>query len=191
MVNPHFAEAADRLAAARVGTANRMTVPVWLLDVDGVLNAVTSDPDPDVWPDWRVGAATAEGVRWPITFSPTVMATVARLHRSGAVEVRWLTTWAGEANGELRELLGLPELAVAGAPAAAEAWWKLPLAMAVATEGRPLIWTDDDLRYSAAALEWLETLPAALGIAPRPSVGLTAEQLGRIEEFLRANGGPA
>ena len=62
------------------------------------------------------GTATADGVEWPIWFSPTVTGTVARLHETGVVEVRWLTTWGAQANGELRALLGMPELEVAGEP---------------------------------------------------------------------------
>lgn len=159
--------------------------PVWLLDVDGVLNAVTDDPDPALWPDWRRGSAVAEGRRWPITWSPTVASTVARLHESGAVEVRWLTTWAYDANDGLRELLGLPGLAVAGAPGGSAAWWKLPCARAVAAEGRSLIWTDDDLAYSPEAVEWVRSMPGCLAIAPDPRAGLTPGDLARIEAHLR------
>jgi hypothetical protein len=86
--------------------------PVWLLDVDGVLNAVTRTPDWSLWDDWRRGTATADGTAWPIWFSPTVVATVRRLHESGLVEARWLTTWGAYANVELRELLGMPPLGV-------------------------------------------------------------------------------
>jgi hypothetical protein len=68
-------------------------------------------------------------------------------------EVRWLSTWGRHANRELRQLLGLPELAVAGerpvegaavpaaegldAPSHGRAvadrsrWWKLAAAAAV------------------------------------------------------------
>jgi hypothetical protein len=84
--------------------------------VDGVLNAVTSRPDPGVWPDWRRGTATADGVEWPIWFSPTVTETVARLHRAALVEVRWLTTWGEQANGELRRLLDVPAFDVVSSP---------------------------------------------------------------------------
>lgn len=88
--------------------------PLWLLDVDGVLNAVTRVPDSAVWPDWAEGFAAAEGRRWPITFSRTVTRTITRLHQSGAAEVQWLTTWGDAANDELAVLLGLPALKVAG-----------------------------------------------------------------------------
>ena len=90
--------------------------PLWLLDVDGVLNAVTRWPDRSAWSDWASGSAATGAYRWPIWWSPTVTATVAELHATGVVEVRWLTTWGRHANEELRELLGLPAFEVAGEP---------------------------------------------------------------------------
>jgi hypothetical protein len=109
--------------------------PLWLLDVDGVLNAVTRRPDPSVWPDWAHGYATAEGRRWPITFSPTVMRTIARLHETGAAEARWLTTWEDAANGELAALLELPALEVAGrrASTGVRGWQRFGGAASVST----------------------------------------------------------
>jgi hypothetical protein len=88
--------------------------PLWLLDVDGVLNAVTAKPDRSVWRDWERGTATADGVSWPIRFSPSVTRAVARVHDERLAEVRWLTTWGRHANGELRRLLRLPAFEVAG-----------------------------------------------------------------------------
>lgn len=110
------------------------TAPLWLLDVDGVLNAVTSKPDPTVWDDWQHGEAHAQGGTWPICFSPTVMRTIRRLSEGGFVDVRWLTTWKAAANGDLIELLGLPAFSVAGADASAEA---SPSAVAASAENGP------------------------------------------------------
>jgi hypothetical protein len=192
--------------------------PLWLLDVDGVLNAVTPRPDRSVWPDWEQGYATAEGRRWPITFSPSVARTITRLHRTGTVEVRWLTTWGDDANGDLRTLLDLPELKVAGrrqhtgvrgwqrfggaatthaevAGAAARdeltgRWWKFDVVRAVlaAEPDRPLVWTDDDLASFAGARTWLHDHADALLVAPDPEVGLTSRQLRAIEEFCAQQG---
>lgn len=102
---------------AYAGQTRRMTPrPLWLLDVDGVLNAVTGKPDRSVWPDWRAGVATADRQDWPIWYSRTVTETVRRVHEQGLAEVQWLTTWGAWANGSLRHLLDLPELAVAAEP---------------------------------------------------------------------------
>ena len=83
-----------------------------LLDVDGVLNALARPPDPAVWPDWQTGGAVAAGRRWPITWSPTVVGAVRRWTQ--VADVQWLTTWGRDANRDLRLLLDLPELRVAG-----------------------------------------------------------------------------
>jgi len=205
-------------------------VPVWLLDVDGVVNAVSRFPDPKVWDDWQSGTAVADGTEWPITFSPSVTGTIRRLHEQGLVEVRWLTTWRGNANGSLRDLLGLPEFAVAGEVRApepvpdgnepalddavpddgasgaanhfhgaaastvavpADEWWKLTVVRSVVTEvgrDRPLIWTDDDLRYDETAVAWVrDQVTAALLIAPPQHTGLTPQQISEIEDFCRSH----
>lgn len=182
--------------------------PLWLLDVDGVLNAVTDQPDRTVWPDWRHGRATADGVSWPICFSPTVTRTVRRLHDSGLAEVRWLSTWGRHANADLRALLDVPELpVVAERPAAATLpdgavadgaishgdtvedhgpWWKLAAVRSLvnAEPDRPLVWTDDELRYEIEAAWWVTTnVRRHLLLAPPARVGLTPRLLRQIERF--------
>lgn len=151
--------------------APRVTgVPIWLLDVDGVLNAVCHPSRPPrTWDSWRSGTAIAAGERFVITFAPELMTGIRDLHESGMVEIRWLTTWGHDANRSLRHLLELPEFPVAGEPAYAEAWWKLPCAVRAAQDERPLIWTDDDLDYSEPARAWAAKLDA-LTIAPEPTV---------------------
>jgi hypothetical protein len=89
-----------------------VTRPLVLLDVDGVLNALPPPGRPVPWGDWRTGYAQSSVGTFRISWSPTVVAAV-RSWRELA-DVQWLTTWGHEANGSLRELLGLPELPVAG-----------------------------------------------------------------------------
>lgn len=162
-----------------------VTVPLWLLDVDGVLNAVTNDPDRAVWDDWQRGEAHAQGATWPICFSPTVIRTIRRLSEGRFVDIRWLTTWKDNANGDLLELLELPAFPVAGADVSAEAspsaitassgdgppshgaarpgrpgakrWWKFDIVreLVQAAPNRPLIWTDDDLWVERDAVTWV------------------------------------
>jgi hypothetical protein len=182
--------------------------PLWLLDVDGVLNAVAKRPDRGVWRDWRHGHAVADGVEWPIWFSPTVTETIARMHETGVAEVRWLTTWGANANRGLRELFGMPELEVAGEPphvsgdhgagSHGEAvareedpqeqapWWKLEAVRRIVGEEpeRPVIWTDDDLDGERSAVAWVERhVPRRLLLSPRPAIGLTPRQLRAIRSY--------
>jgi hypothetical protein len=163
--------------------------PVWLLDVDGVLNAVTTHPDQQVWPDWRRVFAAANGVSWPIWFSPSVTATVTGLHEAGLADVRWLTTWGDDANGELRRRLELPRLTVSGRGGVFAAdgldWWKFAVVRALhrAQPDRRLIWTDDDLRYLPEVQAWMQANTRSLVIAPRPDHGLTPDQLDEIRRF--------
>lgn len=164
--------------------------PVWLLDIDGVLNAIARKGDPSVWPVWKSGWAAAGGQNWPILWSPAVVDFVREVVESGSAEVRWHTTWQHEAV-EVERLLGLPSLAVAEAPEyagvgvyAAKAvregkppWWKLPAAERVVTEeGRPLIWTDDDIK---TALRDYRMAPS-LRICPQQNIGLTPAHLAII-----------
>ena len=199
--------------------------PLWLLDVDGVLNAVTRTPDRAVWHDWVQGSAKADDRRWPITFSRSVACAVARLHETGAAEVRWLTTWGDAANEELGDLLGLPTLEVVGrfrdhnvrgravpgdasaatdrrarpshaAAAGAAArdeltghWWKFDVMREILTADpdRAIVWTDDDLVVFPAEAMWLLERADCLLIAPDTEIGLTPEDLRRIEEFCRSH----
>lgn len=85
-----------------------------LLDVDGVLNSVATNPDRTTWPDWVRASASADGVQWPLLFSPSVMRAVTRW--TEVADVRWLTTWGQQANHQLRLVLGLPNLSVFASP---------------------------------------------------------------------------
>ncbi len=165
---------------------------LWLLDVDGVLNAVTDRPSRSVWPDWTRITAQAQGVDWPIWFSPSVVRFICQAQDSGLAEVRWLTTWESEANGQLGQRLGLPSCTVAGfadpcscGDEGCGEWWKWCAAKAaVAAEpGRPIVWTDDDLRYEVAAKRWAEA-HGVLALAPDPRTGLTPSDLKTVGSYL-------
>lgn len=184
--------------------------PLWLLDVDGVVNAVSLRPDPDVWDDWKQGFATADDVVWPIHFSPSAIRQIRALLDDGLAEARWLTTWGDAANASLSRLLGLPGLPVEGLAERGEAawppaaggwhgalfhagsdeWWKFPVVRDVVDRegsGRPLIWTDDDLAVEPEAVRWIRAhVDDALLIAPDPATGLTADDLAAIREFCLA-----
>jgi hypothetical protein len=166
-------------------------VPILLLDVDGVLNAVCADlPE-----GWERGIFNGYVLSW----DPTVTARLRRLHESGRVEIQWLTTWTTDADRLLAEPMGLPrglkthDRADAAPVGFLErltgisGWWKLAAAQEVAEAepDRRIIWIDDDLAEQAAETgEWLAAHPHVLVVAPDLFAGLTHEQLDEIEAWL-------
>ncbi len=191
-----------------------MTVPLLLLDVDGVLNALGDDADAlATWPVWRSGWARADGRRWPIRWVPDVVERLRGWHDTGRVEVQWLTTWGHEANDELRHLVGMPELAVAGtyddedlqgspevdaglahaavAPAAPDPlsgrWWKYDVVKRLREQQpeRRLVWVDDELHHPASPFVRWARQHDVLAVGPDPRTGLSPRDLETIEGALR------
>ncbi len=188
-----------------------MTKPLVLLDVDGVLNALGDDSAGGGWDDWQQGWATADGTRWPITWSASVVTRLAGWHEQGRLELQWLTTWGHDANAELRALLGLPHLAVAGtyqdedadgaatAPATSHAaaapsapdplsgrWWKYDVVRRVLAQqpGRRVVWVDDELQPGTAFRRWADEQPGLHAVGPDPRLGLTAGDLASMLEVM-------
>ena len=187
-------------------------LPLVLLDVDGVLNALARPPDPRAWPDWQQGSAVADGRSWPIAWSPSVVDAV--LGWREQADVQWLTTWGHNANDGLRSLLGLPELPVAGthrdaparagepdeaplahasvAPAAPDEltgrWWKFDVVRSLvrADPGRRLVWVDDDLAAESEVARWVLREADCLLVVPTPTTGLVAADLAAVQDFLSA-----
>lgn len=156
-----------------------------LLDVDGVLHAVTNTPDPEQWPDWEEAAPNGNHIH----YSPSVGRFFRHMAETDHVEIQWLTTWGPMANEELRELLDMPVLDVAGMPPLREdTWWKLEVAKALwEADHVPFVWIDDDLGSNSddGAAEWIVSLGRyAIGIKPDWRKGLTRRQLDDIEAFV-------
>lgn len=158
--------------------------PVWLLDVDGVVNVRR--------PCWHAaphrGHAYADGAEWSMRWAPALTSRIARLHRDGVVEVRWCTSWCAHAS-QLERLFGLPELGRAftgnldGSGAAA---LKLAAAWAVLAGGRRLVWTDDEeVPEPGPMLDQLSAGGRALLIRPDARRGLAPAHLDEIETFAR------
>lgn len=171
--------------------------PVWLLDIDGVINAYNWLPSPN---DGDFG--TPKELRahngFLILYFQEVMDFLTRVKDD--VEIRWHTTWQNQAL-QLAKDLKLPEFAVQTLAAtnkpstwdirSSYGWWKLDSAIEVAkVEERKLIWTDDDLEdvekqlfYENAPADW-QRADYSLLITPSPSWGLTKTDLDEIEAFI-------
>lgn len=160
--------------------------PVWLLDVDGVVN--TTRPGWGGAPRrshvWSGADHTSYVIRW----APALIDRIRDLHVGGEVEVRWCTTWCPEAD-RLERLWHLPPLLRAldadPMPRGADCWpLKLAAARDVLASGHRLIWTDDEaLPQPGAAREELTAGGQALLIAPRANRGLQPEDLDHIARF--------
>lgn len=80
--------------------------PVWFLDIDGVINICRPLRPHDVPEEnWREKKINGFMIRW----DTRVIEFINELHRSGAVEVCWLTTWADLANVVFAHDVGLDQ----------------------------------------------------------------------------------
>jgi hypothetical protein len=161
-------------------------MPVWLLDVDGVVNARRPAWDQP----FAQGHAFVDGVTYRLQWAPADPLHQA-VHKRRAAEVRWATTWVDHVH-QVERLLRLPAFTTAfrelgTSPAVAAPERKLAAALyVVEMERRPLIWTDDDaIPMSGPDLERLENagVPVLL-LSPDSFEGLGPEDLTRIDAFL-------
>lgn len=151
--------------------------PIWLLDVDGVLNALSH----------RNGLVKTTVMGFPIRWSPEVIAKVSEL--SERVEVHWCTTWSWDAADKLAPVLGLPSFPVDAMPIPGksnlsweEDWWKFHVFKDYVRAGREVIWTDDDI--PSLTLREYKDHETALVIRPNTRTGLTQHDLQKIEGWL-------
>ncbi|MCX5066744.1 hypothetical protein OOJ91_12895 [Micromonospora lupini] len=158
--------------------------PVWLLDVDGVVNARE--------PGWsaaaREGTAYYSGVDYILRWAPALIERIEALHLAGTVEVRWCSTWCAYVD-QLERLWSLPELGRAFTEdinGYAAILAKIAAARRVIAEGRRLVWTDDDvvpMPNDGPLHGELTADGRALLIRPDHRVGLQPEHLDAIEAF--------
>lgn len=175
--------------------------PVWLLDIDGVINAYNGPKTgpPNVWP--RDAWITVKAGGMTFTAARPVLQLIRRVHRQGLAEIRWHSTWQHDSR-LVGAALRLPRFPVQEAPefttytslSRRPKWWKLPGARRVLQfEQRPLLWTDDD----AVDLDTqIRRRMAAVGqplliVVPEPRTGLTAADLASIDTFLTSQTGDA
>jgi hypothetical protein len=182
----------------------RVLPPVWLLDIDGVVNAIAAEGDPAVWPaeSWRRRRVSPvdDGYQYSILTAEPVLDFLRGVHAAGTAEIRWHTTWQRSAPLRISPALGLPAWPIADAPefthhrdsgyagVTARSWWKLAAAeRVVADEGRRLLWTDDDIdRIDDPVLAELISRPEVLAVSPDTATGLTGAELARCAQFLRS-----
>ncbi len=161
---------------------------VWLLDVDGVVNADR--------PGWHMAPFTRTVYAdrpFKLRWGPPLIPRLRRLHQDGAVELRWCTTWCPWAH-LLEQTWGLPELVRTLTDEACGDWSpgrvdaaKTNVARAVLAAGDRLIWTDDTAVPSSGPVrDELERGGRSLLIRPAARRGLRPAHMDEIEAFARA-----
>lgn len=171
--------------------------PVWLLDVDGVINV-----DKVPWPGRHVKrTAYSNYEAFKFLFSADLVNRIGILIRAHEVEVRWATTWAEDCQ-QLESMFGWPSLRPVLLPEECNRNASGPPKCMAANhvlleEERPLIWTDDEWAYPQnlgsmeiskgdpheAAYSWERD---SLLISPRGQVGLLPGHMDMIEGWLNS-----
>lgn len=164
------------------------SAPVWLLDIDGVLNALVNR-DTLEHPHWtdleKKLVSTSHGGQFDLTISATVIAFINAQAALGH-DIRWATTWQNDANTFVAPAFGLPQFPVgARALGLSDYYYKERAALLAIDEGRPLVWTDDDAMRLIVKEEIRNSGVPHLLIEPDPTVGLTPADLDAIDAFLR------
>ncbi|MFC5175642.1 HAD domain-containing protein [Nocardioides taihuensis] len=151
----------------------------WFLDIDGVVSPYGLT-EPWNGPSLYGGPPDSD---LAVPYRREVVQRIQRLHDSGLVDIAWLTTWDLEAADGWTDV-GLGPFPVHPRRRPGHnRWWKVD---AVQTWMRKhstsrAIWTDDDI--SRGGLRGLDK-NRLLAIAPDPRVGLTDNDLQRIETWV-------
>lgn len=164
-----------------------MPAPIWLLDVDGVINASRAG-----WgspPNRR--HAISQGRQYALKYSAELVKAIRTVHNEGLAEVRWCTTWCPDAD-QLERLWGFPPLI--------RMWDEYPssgyvddlkrsAARDVLAQGRRLIWTDDEVTplpdSSPQLYAELTNIGRALLIRPNSGRGLRPNDITEIINFCK------
>lgn len=159
--------------------------PIWLLDVDGVMNAVQMPgkvpTGPGMWTEWEMTSANGFGITW----SPQLVKRMNDLVVADKVEIVWLTTWWDNI-----EDLPFPDWHGFRVANTREeylshvSWWKLPVVQRLYSPDQKMVWTDDDIDYDREAVDWLTGKHNILPICPKTLIGITPNHMDKIEEFL-------
>lgn len=160
-------------------------VPVWLLDVDGVINCTSTSGG---WhgPPWQARVADSRGRDWKIRWAPQLVREVRRIHEEGLAEVRWCTTWCeGDSVRTLELLWNLPRLPSAFRETpdldVDDALKRQAAAWVLYREIRPLVWTDDRAVYRTSVN--VNSYASVMTVRPRSATGLRPHHLVAIRMF--------
>lgn len=157
--------------------------PVWLLDVDGVINALM--PHRSHHQAW---VADHLGREFLIRFDPRIITQIIQL--TEIVDIHWCTTWGEDAVSYLSPALGLPTFPVEDPKRDYESlvaglgWWKYWRFLESRSYLFPTVWTDDDIPDDL--MHHHRSDPDSLIIRTNPYNGLSLENLQQIESWVQS-----
>lgn len=183
-----------------------MTTNIYL-DVDGVLNALSSNPPKQNtgWTgEWKrekaVIPSDAVQIGWssqPVAESYTMfwstklITAINELAEMDDVTIIWLTTWKEHAKGVISPLMGINGHdwlhLDTGDIYDTMRWWKLDAIRDHVEETKPdkVVWLDDDIAYDQKARLWVSMMkPKILSITPNSVHGLTKPHIQSIINFI-------
>ena len=125
-----------------------MSKPIWLLDVDGVLNADSKKPPSHMPYNWLVfDQKDSNGKTFPMLIAQEVVDFIDEM--SDIVDIVWCSTWQADANliGKRIGLKGFTWID-RNRPMLKKSHlhWKRATFEALQKTGGKIIWTDDDIR---------------------------------------------
>jgi hypothetical protein len=172
--------------------------PLWLLDVDGVINATSMCVASHIYPLASWQRLHVDGFQ--ITAAKPVLDLLHMVHDDGLAEIRWHTTWQDRA-WDVGEALGLPEFPVQYTdewPDSSEKaarrmmvglprWWKVRAVYDLLGEGHRVLWTDDDIfpELPAVHRQKLKTLGKVRMLSPVSLYGIQPGEIRMIKRFLK------
>lgn len=165
--------------------------PIWLLDFDGVINAVASSGDTRVWSEWKesMRGGDPDSIPWYL-WAPEAVKVVGEAQSHG-VRVIWLTDWmhmTGQIHEHIPEIPPRMEFLTNRIPGPSK-YWKVNAARSVVPDGVPLLWTDDHLKTrmlrEKSTKAWVhERAGDTVLINPRKDCGITPRDVTTIREWV-------
>lgn len=160
--------------------------PVWLLDIDGVLNTHPTR------------AAQRNVVRtptddWTIDWNPAIIEVIKDVYARDVVDLVWLTTWEPEIHliSPLFDMPFLPcghqvlhTVSTKFPNAPVTDWSKRLVFNHYRSLGHPVVWTDDSAIDVREVNDTVGSLDDVLFIRPNYRIGLTPEHLVLIMSFI-------
>lgn len=170
-----------------------MSNKTWLIDFDGVVNAVSRKGDTNVWKDWKQTKLMGwDDHGYPVNYSQTVVDLIAYAVSQG-VNVVWLSTWAEETKQFPQAIPGMPELPFIGSQRDIhnvsypdKTHWKLDAAREYVDPGHDLLWTEDEAYLTEViASEWRLLRPGKTTVInPYTPIGLSQRQVEQIMTWI-------